>query len=219
MSGQILKFDDSAHRSADAVLPWYVNGTLEEGARAEVEQHLRDCARCRREVEFLRDLRTVCAAQERIPPVSAAYGALRDRIDGRWPWDRIRQRLAAFVRPWRSAPAWTKGLMVAELAAIAALSIAIVPGTEPDAVYRTLGAPSARAAAARAVAVVFAPGTSEAELRRILLAASARIVDGPTASNAYVVVLPNESTDVSLATLRGHSAVVMAEPLTLPEGR
>jgi len=39
------------------LLPWYVNGTLEGEELLEVEQHLRSCLTCRREVEELRELR------------------------------------------------------------------------------------------------------------------------------------------------------------------
>lgn len=39
------------------LLPWYVNGTLEGDELHEVEEHLRSCVACRREVEELRELR------------------------------------------------------------------------------------------------------------------------------------------------------------------
>lgn len=39
------------------LLPWYVNGSLEGDELRAVEQHLRSCLVCRREVEELRELR------------------------------------------------------------------------------------------------------------------------------------------------------------------
>lgn len=39
------------------LLPWYVNGTLDGEELREVEEHLRSCLACRREVEELRELR------------------------------------------------------------------------------------------------------------------------------------------------------------------
>lgn len=39
------------------LLPWYVNGTLEEDELREVEEHLRSCVACRREVEEWGELR------------------------------------------------------------------------------------------------------------------------------------------------------------------
>jgi anti-sigma factor RsiW len=39
------------------ILPWFVNGTLEGEELRDVEEHLRSCLTCRREVKELRELR------------------------------------------------------------------------------------------------------------------------------------------------------------------
>ena len=54
MSARVLPFDPAAHKVADVLLPWYVNGTLEKDELAFVQQHLSACARCQREVQWLR---------------------------------------------------------------------------------------------------------------------------------------------------------------------
>src|SRR5690554_6131177 len=47
----------STSEHPDELLPWYVNGSLEPQLRAQVEEHLQSCARCRAEVAFLETVR------------------------------------------------------------------------------------------------------------------------------------------------------------------
>lgn len=44
------------HATADELLPWYVNGTLDSGERDAVRRHLADCAACRDSVALLSTL-------------------------------------------------------------------------------------------------------------------------------------------------------------------
>src|SRR5512143_3604002 len=106
MSGQILKFDDTAHRAADAVLPWFVNGTLEGEEREAVEQHLRECARCRRETDLLQQLRAVCAAREPEPDATPSYRKLAERIGRERRSGARRDRWHRLLRHWLRVPVW-----------------------------------------------------------------------------------------------------------------
>lgn len=215
MSGQILKFDDSAHRAADEALPWLVNGTLAGDELAAVEQHLRECARCRREVDMLKQLQTVCAIDEPAPDPTPAYLRLQQRIAGRRRLGPLVDRMRELLRPWQRAPAWAKWAIVAEFAGIIMLTVRVtLPVSESAAPFQTLGSPALHAIRAGAVAVVFVPEVTESELRRIVRAAGARVVDGPTESNAYVLEVPAGHRDAALAALRAEPAVVLAQPLT-----
>ena len=191
MSGRILKFDDSAHREVDEMLPWFVNGTLEGEDLAAVEQHVRECARCRREVDLLQQLQAVCTIDEPAPDATPSYGRLHERIAGRRRLGTLRDRARELFRPWQRAPAWAKWAIAAQFAGIAMLAVKVaMPVSESAGLYQTLGAPAAHAARGGTVAVVFVPEATESELRRIVQAAGARIVDGPTESNAYVLEVP-----------------------------
>ena len=46
MSGRVLRFDDPEHEAVEALLPWFVNGTLDVDECSLVERHLKDCTRC-----------------------------------------------------------------------------------------------------------------------------------------------------------------------------
>jgi hypothetical protein len=220
MSGRILQFDDSAHRAADAMLPWLVNGTLAADEAAAVEQHVRECARCRREVDLLKQLQAFCAAEVPAADATPAFRRLREHIDGGRRQRAVGGLLRRLVRPWRRAPRWARWAIAVELAGIVALAGWVaVPGDDTAAVYRTLGAPAARAVDAGTIAVVFDPEVTEAELRRVIQAAGARVVDGPTESNVYVLQVPAGHREATLAALRAEPAVALAQPLTAQPDR
>jgi hypothetical protein len=215
MNGRILKFDDSAHRSADAVLPWFVNGTLTGDELAAVEEHVHECACCRREVDLLKQLHAVCAIAEPAPDATASYRRLSERLDGRRWLDALGDRWRGLAGPWQRAPAWARWTIAAQFAAIVALAVFVpAPGSQPATLYQTLGTPAARAASLGTIAVVFAPEATESELRRVVHAAGARVVDGPTESNAYVLEVPAGHRDDVLAALRAEPVVMLAQSLT-----
>ena len=214
MSGRVVRLDPAAHKVADALLPWFVNGTLDADERTLVEQHLAECARCRDEAEWLRDLHAACIAGEATPGASSAFHKLRSRLDAPRPRAGLRTpRLRSNVRPWAH---WVIG---AQLALIAALSVLwLQQNDEHAALYRTLGA-STNARAVGSLVVVFDPAASEAELRRVLRSVGARVVDGPTRSNAYVLDVPAAGREQALRTLRSEPAVALAEELDSGRGR
>ena len=85
------------------------------------------------------------------------------------------------------------------------------------ATYRALG--SAPAAAPGNIIVIFRPTASEQELRAALTQSGARVVDGPTASDAFVLrVAPAERT-AALARLKANRQVMMAEPIDPDDSR
>ena len=224
MSGRVLRFDDSAHREMDALLPWLVNGTLAGDELAAAQEHLRDCARCRREVELLQQLDAFCAIDQPAPDSSPAYRRLAASIDSQWWGRRFGRRsvnsLVRLVRPWGHAPAWTRWAIAAQFAVIvgAGLFFAVHDADSP-AIYQSLGAPATRAAPAGAIAVVFDSALKESELRRILRTAGARVVDGPTESNAYVLQIGDGHRDAALAALRNEPGVRLAQPLSAAADR
>lgn len=211
MTGRVLQLDPAAHKVADVLLPWFVNGTLDGDERAFVERHLEQCVRCQREVEWLRELHLACIAAEADPGASNAARKLRRRLME--PRDRdnavaVLKRLWGRVRPWSHLIAATELVVIIALAAWVML-----PGDSP-ALYRTLGAQGANAVASGNLVVVFDPATTEGELRRMLRDSGARIVDGPTQSNAYILDVPASRQEQAVKALRAERAAVLVEPLS-----
>jgi anti-sigma factor RsiW len=191
MTGQVLPFDTAAHKVADVLLPWFVNGTLEDDERALVEKHLGQCEHCRREFQWLQELHAACASASPAVP-------------------RLRERLMARRTTQRNA--WTRAVIAAQLAAILILG-AVVVSDETRSSYRTLGAADSAARASASLVVVFDPATTESDMRRLLRAAGARIVDGPTQANAYLLDVAPESREQAIQALKADRRVVLVQSL------
>jgi anti-sigma factor RsiW len=210
MTGRVLPLHGSAHNAVDALLPWYVNGTLRGEELARVKEHLTSCDQCRREVDWLRDIFAACAAIAPIPdaPPLADAGGI-PAFGGHLQPLTLRSRISA---GWRSAQPWMRMLMAAQLAALAVLGTLLAFDTGNDFGYRTLGA-YAPASGRDAIAVMFDPAMTEDELRRVVTGAGARIVDGPTTTNAFVLEVPAARSDEAVRRLRAERRVLFAEPL------
>ena len=57
MKARILSLDSAEHRSAQELLPWFVNGTLAAAEAASVARHLAGCERCRKDAAEQAQLR------------------------------------------------------------------------------------------------------------------------------------------------------------------
>jgi anti-sigma factor RsiW len=205
---EIIRLRGSPHEQAQQLLPWYVNGTLEADEAAMVEAHLAECAECRADLAAEQALSREVAA---LPlDVEHAWSMLSDRIDAAGP----PRRLAApvpFLRR-KVAIGWALGGPFAAAAAVA-FAVAVLPGAPSPAgqTYRALG--SAPTAAPGNALVMFSPDARDSDLRAALAKAGARIVDGPTASGAYVVRIAPASRVQALDGLRATPQIVLAEPI------
>jgi len=214
MSARVLHFESPAHREMDALLPWYVNATLADDERERVEAHLSECARCQRELDWLRELQ--CAAAQPAAPaedrVEASLVRLRRQLGS-----GIKRRLLLSLRDmregWRHAPAWTRRALAAQLVLCAGLAGTLTFVRVP-AVYHTLGTGSTEEPAEARVVVMFDPSIREDQLRALVKGSGAHIVDGPTDAGAYVLAVPRARVGQALAALRHAHGVQMAERLT-----
>lgn len=207
MTGQILNFDDPVHREMEVLLPWFVNGTLKADELMSVELHLKECVRCQREVNWLREMRMAYVGSETVPDATSSFHKLRPRLDN--PPTRL-SRLREFWRQTQIGLRWT---LAVQLAIILVLGSFLVSSSEPTRLYRTLGITEGGRQATGDLVVVFDPRITEAELRRILLQIGARIVNGPTNTDAYVLELSGKRPAAALEMLRAEPAVKLAKRL------
>jgi anti-sigma factor RsiW len=211
MSGQVLGFVRSGHRMVFDLLPWFVNGTLEQAERVLVEQHLPECAACRRELDWLQQLGSAYVQSELAVDSVGAFARFEPQLESK----ETRTETNVPPRGWlhglltANSP-WLKIAVAMQFGVIVALGWALAAREPPQ--YRTLGATQKSMRAAGSLIVVFEPATRESEVRRILREAGARVVDGPTAANGYVLEVDSRP-GLALAALRGEPAVVLAERL------
>jgi anti-sigma-K factor RskA len=212
MTGHVLPLNASEHVAVDALLPWYVNGTLRGDELDRVVRHIEVCEQCRHEIAWLRDVFAACAALAPIPEAAASsLAAGPSSLDGRIRGRTLRTRVSA---GWRSPQPWMRMLIAAQFAGLAILGTLLAfegQQREPD--YRTLGGYVRPASTGEAIAVMFDPAISEAELRRVVTGVGARIVDGPTTTRAFVLEVPAARSAEVVQKLRAEPAVRFAEPL------
>jgi anti-sigma factor RsiW len=178
-----------------ALLPWYLNGTLREDERRQVDQHLSSCEACRAELDELAQLKVqlheVYGAQSEasaqtqravLAQVKLDVSAKRAKsvtgpqwLNGLDDWFQ-----SLFVPRW--APALAVTLLVAQLGLLLWSVTRLTPSDQV--ITRWLGSPTVR------LRVVFQEATSERQIRSLIQGLHGRIVDGPTSDGAYIMEVP-----------------------------
>lgn len=179
--------DDKAQARARfrAALPFYINGTLPDGERAEVEAFLARDAGARDELAF----------------AQALAGAARKHVEERDPmagFDRFQKRLAAAraeeqrppKRSWRDwAGSWgfspALGFVIALLGLQTVMNLGVVPRVVDEPVTRSL-ATSQRAANLK---IVVRADAGMAQLVELLQGQRCQIVWGPGSGGEFWLVV------------------------------
>jgi hypothetical protein len=202
------------HQDVWEVLPWFVNGSLEDQELEQVERHLTDCAECRHEASELQQLARIMVgsgAPMVIP--DEAFPELLSKIEeaerrDSVPWSRW---MGPFLRP----------VLVAGLVVIVMLAALLwrqsVPA--PPAAFQTLSDPATVVESpGLRVRMVFSSEVDEGTLRSLLLEVEGQIVGGPSPYGVYTVELPAEEDPAVRARLleeiRARREVEFLEPLT-----
>ena len=206
--------NSAEHHEVSALLPWYVNATLEDGARQRVEAHVGICMVCRDDLAAQRRICEAIAAQPALDymPV-ASLKRLQARLDAKQSGSEPTHAPPAAYRAWP----W-RGWMAASVA-VAAVAVALLAAdrwvqvearrSQPN--YRTVTSVTARAQG-EVIRAVFSPNITLVELQTILDEAQLRIVSGPTEAGVYSLASnSNLTVRDSLALLRRHSTVRFAE--------
>lgn len=162
----------------DEHLPWYVNGTLTNGARHDVEAHLQTCERCRQEVAWLQNLRGQIKADASRSPGEFGLNRLLREAD---PQRSVASHRHQWWRPALAAAAVVIVIQSAVLINLLYRPAPIIPLGEP-------------AEEGVVLQVKFAPGATEAQIRQLLQKAQATFISGPGALGVYRLRLEGVTT-------------------------
>lgn len=200
-----------SHERAFELLPWLVNETLHGDEREQVEQHLRDCLICRKELGSQHALAATVKDQPTLDwSVEQNFDALLRRID------TAAARSSTRYHRWRTllaSPALLAGASATAVAIIVVAAWLGRAGTEAESFgsYSTLAQPSSSVL----VDVIFSPGTSETQMRALLQELGATIVAGPSELGRYTIRVDGaepRDVDMLVAELRGDPRVRFAGP-------
>ncbi|MDB5707012.1 MAG: hypothetical protein JWN66_4128 [Sphingomonas bacterium] len=201
----IVHLHGDPHEQTQALLPWYVSGTLDLAEAAMVEAHLAECADCRAELKSDRVLGVQVASLSM--DVEQGWAALRQKVSAAPP-QRPAAGLSFLRRPVAIGWAFAGQLAAAALVLALAFSLRAAPDGQ---VYRALG--SAPVSTPGNVVVLFQPDISGRDMRVALVRSGARVVDGPTASGAYILRVAEKDRSAALDRLRATHQVLLAEPV------
>jgi hypothetical protein len=238
MNHHILPTADQ-HQQIQLLLPWYHNQTLDQNERQQVENHLRSCLICRREMNEVSKLATVIK-QSSVLDVAAdtSFASLREKLQATRP---VTQTPAPFLDP--SAVTGTNkiasvrsGLLgdasnrsrrkfrfnsrtLKSFAIAASIFLVIIPvimqngqQSSGTADYFTLSATKQEVLGGTRLRVVFEKSLSVDGIELLLEKVHGQIVDGPNLVGGYTVRLDIEK-DAAIALLRSQSDVVLVEPV------
>jgi hypothetical protein len=201
------------HEETWLLLPWLANGRLPPGQRAEVEDHVRECARCAQEV---RAQQLLCAALAEPDRVTYAPGPsfrkLMGRIEGRSAQAHTVSSAPPLVRSrtvtWRPPGlAWAASLVL--VAGLSALAATAYRWSQPLYVTHT----AAPAPDLQVLHVAFVPTLPVSQAGELLQTAGARIVTGPdTAGTVGITPIAGAGNPDAAAALSALAARLRADP-------
>ena len=217
----------SAHMEISLLLPWYVNKTL-HGAEIElVENHLKVCLTCRRELATLHKLAAAVQQEGSIDSAAqASFSQLKKRIHSTVETSQEKAPKVVALpdqRQWHSK-LWLEHFTLPRpalaLAAVLLVSL-LIPrfidtGNSQMNEYRTLSNAENPAVNKNTISVIFSNNTRQPQINEVIASVHGRIVDGPTAQGVYTVAIEGEPAPKNVldivASLRKSANVIFAEP-------
>jgi hypothetical protein len=205
------------HHEIAALIPWYVNASLDRAARHRVDAHLNGCAICRddlRTEQRIFEALDVETAIEYMP--AASLKRLQAQLDA--AQEPAAPAVQAPARAAAGAQKWRRPLLAASIAAIA-VAVTVLMADRWMPLRAQLLAPNYHTVTSaqlrpkdEVIRAVFAPTITLVELQAILDESQLRIVSGPTEAGVYSLAgKSGQSVSASLALLRRHSTVRFAE--------
>lgn len=184
------------HEEVLELLPWFVNGTLNEREHSMVNDHLLGCSECNREVKALLESAKLFRSS---PELSAdsfprARSEFLRQLNGR--------RKATWSRRW---------IIPATMAACLLIAVVLIgPLSRREDSFETLG--STQSSSGQVIQLVFQPDTLEKSIRSLVLGDQGRFISGPTAQGVYRLEVPlDRDPQRVLQRLRNHPDVQFAE--------
>lgn len=221
-----------AHEEVALLLPWYINGALDGSERQRVEQHMRSCILCRRELAFESAALDLFRNDNALDQsASAGFEHLCTRIATAAPRSSAARHALSLPVRWleklygMGAGPDMRPLLIAVPLALGVVGIALtmlMAGTGADLTltgnatpgYETLS--SERTVANQDdIHVILNPGIDAGVIDELLKSLPAEVVDGPNDAGVYTLRLLHTAAagerQAAIVSLRKRPEVVFAE--------
>jgi hypothetical protein len=192
-----------------SLLPFYLNGTLNDADRAFVELALQSHPVLRKELAFLQNVATQVRESVDKVPESIGLGRVMARIELE---AEKKSAFSEFFSGFLSG-GWMKAALTASVVGLCVQTWRAYELSEEMVQYR--GAPATAPGTQANVAYVqvsFLATASEATLRMVLAGAGAQIVAGPDLNGEYRLALPADQLEQSKQTLQRSGLVTLMLP-------
>lgn len=217
----------TTHEECWLLLPWLANGRLDAAERARLEQHVRGCAECTRELELERRWSDALTEPERVSHTPGpSFRKLMERIDAAPAAgaEAAPATVSSATRAARTRAAWRPPGLAWAASFVLTLALGAFGATAyrwSEPLYGTLTSPAA--ATPGVLHVAFERSLPIGDAEQLLLTVGARVVEGPDASGVFGVA-PVAAAPATVADrdarlhaladrLRGDPQVRWVEPL------
>ena len=213
----------TAHQEISLLLPWYVNKTLREDEIELVENHLKVCLTCKRDIVALQKLAAAVQQEGTMDTVAqASFSRLKNRIHSPDMAGRNNAPTVTAMPAQRKEQdkKWRLPRPALALAAVLLLSLLITRFIDTGHFqmndYRTLSNAEHPVIGQNTLKVIFSNDTQQPQIDEILASVQGQIVDGPTEQGVYTVAVDSELAAKKVlekvALLRKNTHVIFAEP-------
>jgi TusA-related sulfurtransferase len=203
------------HEEAIELLPWLVNGSLDDQQHDDVAAHAVSCVTCRRELEELEIMQQsidVMGAQHE--PPAPDMRRINARIDAQLQHGSPRRALAGLWRRFTGSR-WQVAFAVQSVVLLAVAVVLLLP-REPQPVFSTLSNPETLPAG-QYLRVVFDPTIAQPEVDAILRANNLVVVAGPTERGVVTLRFEDDiggaRRDAVASELERDARVLFAQPV------
>jgi hypothetical protein len=180
---------DKDRQELSELLPFYLNGTLEEDARDRVDAALAEDADLRADLDFLKMVQAETLSRE-VTNSPGEFGLARLMRDIEAERVQAAPVQVSGTRFWKLATAACLALFLATSALLV---------SSPDTMMRLASGGTVTIHEGPVFTVAFNENATEAEIRDLLLSLDIEIVAGPSALGLYTVVAAEDADAVAVA--------------------
>lgn len=206
------------HQEIQSLLPWYINQTLATEEHQRVDKHLKECLVCRRDWLDLQKLSDTLIESNAMETASvASFAQLRHQLASQQPANVV--PISSKKRHIPISALAGLGLAASVLLVVFTPGLSGFTNSADQALYSTLSAHQTEKHEGKLLKIVFEQNLSKQSVDSLLKTIHAQKIDLPNSLGAFTVRLENSSDlsfDQTLALLRSHEGVLLAEPIQNP---